>query len=269
PGSIDDAGDKMKVVGASADALAKHGAKSATVDKAGFRAKAEPPPGDADATKVEPYRRPVDDAAGVDAFVFWGWSADGRYFAFETFHAGSGMANCEGEAELSIVDATADRYAPDGHILLTPADAEAEVCDPPDLRVELGYRRKARLERYKIDAAHIRPPIAFEGTGERWSFATPSGERAKVAFRVVHGTDDAMEAVDGAAFELRVTAPGRDETIVEPGTRRRPWTLGYDLAEGMVFVAPGGNYAALMVAQHQVMPEGVRTTWMSSGVTLR
>ncbi|MCH9688634.1 MAG: hypothetical protein K0V04_44795 [Deltaproteobacteria bacterium] len=59
------------------------------------------------------------------------------------------------------------------------------------------------------------------------------------------------------------------EVVVERGRRRRPWTLGYGLDEGMVFVGPKGRHAAIMVAKREVMPEGVRTTWMFSGVTLR
>ncbi len=224
------------------------------------------PPG---SRHAQPFRRAGDVTSGVDELVFWGWSADGRYFAFETFHAGAQMARCEGEAELSIVDATTDRYAEDGHIQLTYRDAEADVCDPPDLRVELGHRRSARLERYGIEASHISPSVSFEGAGERWTVALPDGSEAAVTFRVLHATDDPMDAADGAAFELRLAVPGRPELQVEAGARRRPWTLSYDLAQGMVFVGPGATHAALMVAQRQVMAEGVRTTWMSNGVVLR
>ena len=70
-------------------------------------------------------------------------------------------------------------------------------------------------------------------------------------------------------YVLRMTLPGAAEVTVEPGKRRRPWTIDYGLDEGMVFVGPKGEHAALMVAQRQVMAEGVRTTWMANGVSLR
>lgn len=215
------------------------------------------------------YRRPGDPAAGVDEFVFWGWSEDGRYYAFETQHHGSDMAHCEGEVELTIVDAQADRYAADGHVLLEYEDAEAKTCDPPDLAVELAHRRGPLLERYGISAGYLGGPIGLEGRDERWSFAPPDGGAVDLTFRVKHGTDDPMEAADGAAFVLKIKQPGMSEVVVEDGRRRRPWTLRYGLAEGMVFVGPKGRQAAIMVAQHETMPEGVRTTWMSSGITLR
>lgn len=224
----------------------------------------DPAPGSAEA-----YRRRGDPAAGVDAFVFWGWSEDGRYYAFETYHHGSDMANCEGEAELTIVDAQTDRYAPDGHVLVEHAEPEAEVCDPPDLQEELAHRRAPRLERFGISAEYLGGPIALDGRGDHWSFTPPDGGTVDVSFQVKHKTDDPMEAADGAAFVLKIKQPGMSEVVVENGRLRRPWTLSYGLDEGMVFVGPKGRQAAIMVAQHQTMPEGVRTTWMSSGITLR
>ncbi|MEM9454820.1 MAG: hypothetical protein AAGF11_11620 [Myxococcota bacterium] len=219
--------------------------------------------------RADEYRREGDPAKGVDNFVFWGWSQDGRYYAFETYHHGSSMVSCEGEAELTIVDAQADRYANDGHILVKPADPEAEVCDPPDLREELAHRRAPRLERYGISAEYLGGPLGLDKSGTRWNFTPPDGGTIQVSFRVKHATDDPMEAADGAAFVLKVKQPGMSEVVVENGRRRRPWTLSYGLDDGMVFVGPKGRHAAIMVAQRLTMPEGVRTTWMSSGITLR
>lgn len=215
------------------------------------------------------YRRSGSEADGIDDFLFWGWSGDGRRFGFETYFAGSAMADCEGEAELTIVDAGTDRYVDDGHVVVRHRDPEAEVCDPPDLREELGFRRDPRLRREGISPALGTGPIPIEGSGESWSFALPSGERVTLTFRVLHGTDDPMEAADGAGYELRMTVPGQDEVVVENGVRRRPWFMGYDLGRGMVFLGPDGRHAAIMVAQMQVIPEGVRTTWMANGVRLR
>ncbi|MCA9710329.1 MAG: hypothetical protein KDK70_31105 [Myxococcales bacterium] len=220
----------------------------------------------------EPYRRAGNPAEGVDEFVFWGWSEDGNYYAFETFHHGADMANCEGEAELSIVDAQADRYAEDGHVVVVHKEPEAEVCDPPDLREELAHRRTPRLERYGISADYVGGPIPIEpkgGDGTHWSFTPPDGGPIALSFRVLHGTDDPMMAIDGAAFELEIQQEGMSPVVIENGRRRRPWTLGYGLDQGMAFVGPKGRHAAIMVAQRMTMPEGVRTTWMSSGVTLR
>lgn len=244
-------------------------------------------PADAPPPQTSPspaYLRPGDIATGVDELVFWGWSADGRRFAFETFHYGAQMANCEGEAELTIVNAATDRYAHDGHVLVKHREPEAEVCDPPDLREELGFRRDPRLLREGISAKGGDGPIAIEreGKSDRYRFALPEragGGVASLSFRVLHDSDDPMEAADGAAYELRMTLPGASpqgaegdeggETVIERGRRRRPWVLRYSLDQGMVFIGPEGRYAAILVAVHEVMPEGVRTTWMANGVALR
>ncbi len=221
-------------------------------------------------TAAAPYRRPGDVAAGVDDFIFWGWSEDGHYYAFETFHAGPQMANCEGEAELTIVDAHTDRYADDGHILLEHADPEAEVCDPPDLRAELALRRAPRLKRFGITADHLGGPVIPQGGPDRFEVTLPDGgPPIALDLLVKHRTTDPMDAADGAAYTLRMTQPGMSKVVVERGGRRRPWTLDYGLAHGMVFVGPKGRYAAIMVAQKMAMPEGVRSTWMSNAVTFR
>lgn len=206
---------------------------------------------------------------GTDDLAFWGWSPDGRLFAFETYFHGAQMAECEGEAELTIVDATTDRYAKDGHVVVKPRDPEAEVCDPPDLREELGYRRDPRLRREAISPALGTGPIPLEGSGENWSFALPTGERVEITFRVSFATEDPMEAADGAAYELRMTLPDGEEVVVERGLRRRRWIMDYDLGQGMVFVGPNDAYVAILVAQTQVIPEGTRTTWMANGARLR
>lgn len=229
----------------------------------------QPPPTEP-ASESAPYVREGDAATGIDDFAFWGWSEDGRYYAFETFHAGAGMANCEGEAELSIVDAQTDRYADDGHVRLQHADAEAETCDPPDLKQELAYRRAPRLERYGISPEHVGGPLAFEGGPERFRLALPDGGLPiTFTLHVLHGSSDPMEAAEGAAYVLRMEQSGMSPVVVELGRRRRPWTLSYGLDQGMAFIGPKGRHAAILVAQRQVMPEGVRTTWMSNGVTLR
>ena len=220
----------------------------------------------------EVYRRPGDPATGIDELAFWGWSEDGRYFAVETYHHGADMVECEGEAELTIFDAEANRPAEDGHVLIKHAEPEAETCDPPDLREALAQRRAPLLERYGITPAHIGGPLSLEpsGDGSRWSFTTPKERKAvTLSLRVLHGTDDPMEAIDGAAFELELQPEGGPAVVLEPGRERRPWTLGYGLEQGMPFVGPQGRHAAILVATQMTMPEGVRSSWTPRGATLR
>lgn len=240
------------------------GAPATPTDTPTPAAEPEPEPTPAPVAS-EPYRRAGDSASGVDDFVFWGWSEDARYYAFETFHNGSDMVNCEGEAELAIVDAQTNHYAKDGHVLVEHAQPEAEVCDPPDLREALAVRRPPLLAKYGISAGHIGGPISLEPAGEdgeHWSFTPPGKDSVAVSFRVLHGVEDPMEAAEGAAFELVVGPPGASE----PGSRRRPWTLSYGLEQGMVFVGPDARRWAIMVAQRMTMPEGVRTSWTPSGL---
>lgn len=220
------------------------------------------------AEDAEPHRRAGDPAAGVDELVVWGWSPDGRYFAFETYHHGADMVSCEGEAELTVVDVPANATAADGHVLVKHAEPEAEVCDPPDLRAALAERRGPLLERFGITAAGLGEPVSFEAQGERWSFSGPGREPVALSFTVLHGVEDPFEAIDGAAFELRATPPGKDEVVLEDGRERRAWTLGYELERGLVFTSPQGEHAALLVATRSTMPEGVRTSWIARGLAL-
>ena len=79
----------------------------------------------------EVYRRPGDPATGIDELAFWGWSEDGRYFAVETYHHGADMVECEGEAELTIFDAEANRPAEDGSASLRSGPNPATIFTMP------------------------------------------------------------------------------------------------------------------------------------------
>ncbi len=46
----------------------------------------------------------------TDSFTAWGWSADGRLFAYETWMPGEGAVSCDMRYEIFVVDAAEDAF---------------------------------------------------------------------------------------------------------------------------------------------------------------
>lgn len=214
-----------------------------------------------------PYQRPGDRARQVDALTFWGWSRDGRYFAFETAYAGPGAATCEGELDLYVVDADTDTFARDGHLTIRHTDPDREPCDPPDLQAAMDAARPALLRRYGVEPGRLRAPIEprpAAGTTadtKRYTLALPSGRLVDATLAVLHGGRDVAHE-GGAAFTLGLAIAGGPALVVEPGQRRRPFV--WDYALGPLFLSPDGGRAALLVHTTRLSFEGDRTSAMAT-----
>lgn len=212
-----------------------------------------------------PYHRTGDRGRQVDALTFWGWSRDGRYFAFETAYAGPGAAACEGQIDLFVVDADTDTIARDGHLEVHHADPDGEPCDPPDLQATMDAARPALLRRYGVEPGHLRAPIeprpAAASDGKRYTLALPSGRVVEATLSVRHGGRDVAHE-GGASFTLELAAAGGPPLLVEPGQRRRPFV--WDYALGPLFVSPDGGHAALLVRTTRLSFEGDRTSAMAT-----
>lgn len=219
----------------------------------------------------EPFRRDGDVAAQVDALTFWGFSADGQRFAFETFYAGPGGARCEGEVDLFIVDVARDAYVPGGHVELKHRDPEGEPCDPPDLRAAMDARRGALLEAHGIVVGAFVPPAAPIPIGDdRVDIFLVDLARGRSGFLDIDVLDGGRERAHegaGAGFKLTLTV-GERPIVVEPGARRRPYVWDYDPGRGLVFVSPDGRGAAFLTATIALSYEGDRTSFMANGVRL-
>lgn len=220
----------------------------------------------------EPFYRPGDRAQQVDAFTFWGWSKDGRYFAYETYDHGPGAATCEGEVDLFVVDADTDTFVKDGHLEFKPAHPDKEPCDPPDLHAAMDAVRPALLKKYGIDPGHLCAPIQPKLLGDapphgkRYALPLPSGKTAAATLEVLHGGRDTAHEGKGAAFKLSVAVGDAPPLLIEPGQRRRPYVWDYDL--GPLFLSPDGSHAAFVINTIRLSFEGDRSSVMTSGVVV-
>jgi hypothetical protein len=222
----------------------------------------------------KPFHRPGDRAEQLDALTVWGWSKDGRYFAFETAFAGPGAATCEGEVDLYIVDADTDSFPPDGHLEIRPKHADVEPCDPPDLQAAMDAQRPLLLRKYGIEPGHLLPPVEPVAAGEprpgveRHKLPLPSGGTGLAELEVLHGGRDHAHEGKGAAFKLSVTVGEAPPLLIEPGQLRRPYIWDYDFGRGLAFYSPDRSHAALLTATIQISFEGDRTSYHANGIVL-
>lgn len=226
------------------------------------------------ATLGAAFEQPGDPRQQIDHLTVWGWSRDGRYFAFETFDTGPGAATCEGAARLFVVDTDSDTLVPDGYVEVRPRSPDAEPCDPPDLRAALAPRRAALLQKHGIEVGHLLAPTEPQGAAaprpgtKAYTIALPSGKTATATLEVLGGDREHAYEGKGAAFKLELAKDGQTPLQVEPGVRRRPYVWNYDLDRGLVFTSPDGSHMAVMTATTELSFEGDRTSWMTNAFRL-
>lgn len=236
------------------------------------------PPAPAAKLLGEPFERAGDVAKQVDALTVWGWSKDGRYFAFETNYGGPGATTCEGELDLFIVDADTDTFAEGGRLTIKHKNPEAARCDPPDLKAAMAAQRPDILKKYDIEPGHLTAPVEFVAAGgeppalKRYTLALPAGGSATAELTVLFGGRDAVldknNKPQGAAFRLTLQRDKEEPVTLEKGERRRPFVWDYDLGKGLAFFSPDRKHAAVLTATIQLSFEGDRTSYMASGFRL-
>lgn len=199
-----------------------------------------------------------------DALTFFGWSADGRRYAFQIDVEAEG-ADCSDEHHLYVVDAVTDRFVDQITAKREQPEGGADGCVPPDLNAVLDEQRPAVLERHGVVVGNFVPPVRPTKRADDWSVRWADGATSTIGFEVRHTTDDPYgpEAERGAAYRLTV-----DGRVVEPGTRRRAGVLRYGLDDGFVFEAPAGAFAAIFVQRFVRAFEGARPSWMSNGLAI-
>jgi hypothetical protein len=130
--------------------------------------------------------------------------------------------------------------------------------------------RTPLLAAHGIEVGHVLPPTAPIATGEvrsgvkTYAIVLPSGRTASATLEVLHGGRDRAFDGKGAAFELRLAAPGQPLLELEPGVRRRPYIWDFDLDRGLVFTSPDGTHMAILTATTELSFEGDRTSWIAS-----
>ncbi|MBZ5711070.1 DUF2259 domain-containing protein [Nannocystis pusilla] len=224
----------------------------------------------ASATLGAPYERAGDPRQQIDQLTVWGWSRDGRYFAFETFDAGPGAALCEGAARLFVVDTDSNILVDGGYVEVRHNSPDSQPCDPPDLRAALAPRRTALLERYAIEPGYLLTPAEPQEAAaprpgvKAYAILLPSGQTATATLEVLGGDRERAYEGKGAAFKLDLTLPDHTTVQIEPGVRLRPYIWNYDLDRGLVFTSPDGSHMAIMTATTELSFEGDRTSWIAS-----
>ena len=206
----------------------------------------------------------------ADRFTFWGWSADGATYAFETYRPGEGAVECDMKYELFVVDAETDAYADGGKLVVaheSPEPGPSGVCVPADLEPVVEEQRAALLEAHGIVVGNLHPAIEVKDRGGKYSFETPTGEAVPLVFRLLHEPPESMgtEAEQGAAYYLALNPEG-GKLVVENGRTRRPYVLNYK--PKLVFFSPGSRHAAIVVGRTHTAYEGTRDGWMTNGVAL-
>ena len=231
----------------------------------------EPEPTPPPAPEAGPYTRQGDRAQQRDELTFWGFSADGRRYAFETYYYGPGAAECEGLASLYVVDADTDTFAEGSPLEIKHREPDADRCDPPDLKAEMSRHRDELLHRHAIVIGNQGPAITpnRDSTSSRaaapiWTLLLPDGPlRAELA-ALFGGRENAGEP--GAAYTLTLRGPGDTTTVVEDGKRRRPFVWDYSLDGGVAFLAPDGKHLAIVLTTKQLSFEGDRHSYLSNGI---
>lgn len=217
-----------------------------------------------------PYQRAGDPRRQDDALTFWGWSRDGRYFAYETFDRGPGAATCEGAVRLFVVDADADVLVPGGYVERRPDHPDQEPCTPPDLRAAIAPQRAALLQEHGIEVGHVLAPaepaaVPAPAPGlKAYAVPLPSGRTATATIQVIGGDRERAFEAQGSAFRLDLAVGGQPALTLSPGLRRRPYIWDYDLDRGLVFTSPDGSHMAILTATTEISFEGDRTSWTHS-----
>ena len=226
---------------------------------AAWPASAEPPPY---------YEKPRQG----DGLTFWGWSPDGRRFAYETWADGGGLPlDCYDEATLTVRDADRDRPVADGVLRsVTKPGVDRDHCVNPDVRATLASQRPAALGRHQVVARAARP-LGFDvaAGGNRGSLTLPSGHvlRADLAGHAVDaGVVAAHPDRPACSYRLTLAVDGAVVRTVDAG----PWpgALRTALDDARVFVAPSARFAAICLPVSYAAHHGVWAHWDCHGAPL-
>jgi len=214
----------------------------------------------------EPYRhhgRPAQDQ-----LTFWGWSASGGSFAYETYTSAEREdVDCSEQAVLRVIDATRDREIAVLRVV-SGAGNQADRCQVTDVRAALAKRRAAFLTQHHIlDAAS--PPAGFDraATGSAatqdadWKTTLPGGREITARFEEHQGPDQKWASYR-LVFQL---GPRRQPAIATP---RIAGALGFDMEDAMVFHDKAHRHAAVCVSLLQAAHHGHWATWDCHGLVM-
>ena len=212
-----------------------------------------------------PFVQVVDELRRVDGFTFWGWSADSKHFAFETFYPGTGGRSCDQVATLHIVSAATDQYLTPPVTTRYPS-MESDVCPGPSPEEAMAMLRPDILGKWEISAASYIAPLLNTDDSDDWLVEPTSGPWFRLTLAQT-GTSSASDAIGNAGFRLEMHEVGHAGVpkVIESGERIREGILSYQAA--MVFPAPDDSHVAIILKMERVDYEGSSYGFMSNGTT--
>lgn len=219
------------------------------------------PPAPAPVKTDRPYQlAPVTGPEGPqDGFTFWGWSPDGRHYAYELFYPGSGAVDCDMRGELIVVDAHKDAYAPDGRLVFAYPSPEGPCIGPsPTDQAEIG--RGSHLQRFNIQP--LVSGIFNTNRSTDWLV-----EPADVGhFRLTLAQTGGSNLSAGYRLELHEVGHAGMPKVIEDGERQRELVLGY--AVHGVFLSPDRSHIAVVIEKSTQEFEAIGRSYMTNGAAL-
>jgi hypothetical protein len=196
---------------------------------------------------------------------FFGWSDDGRYFAYSV-RRDPDATSCGIQHRIYVIDADLDAFVPGGDATVAHESAEPAdgVCRPADLDALADREAEDLMKAHGVRRGHLKSPVRF---GENAVPASP--KPLAVRFDVRHRALDIYSACQGGAgYRLVATWPDGSETVIETGLRRRRCVVDYSLGDGLVFASPDGSHAAFVVVREETAFEGVAASFMANGIAV-
>lgn len=205
-----------------------------------------------------------------DALTFWGWSADGRQFAYETWTNGGGEPlDCHDEAVLTIYDAVKDR-ATMGGVVRSTSVGNSDRCTNPDVRATMNRDRAAHLRRHHVTerfAGPLRFQVASGGGSGTLALSGTTVLQARLSIRDGNRRDVmANSSRPGMSYRLSVVVGAGQKRVIAEGPRRGALSLSLDGA--LVFVGPTEHFAALCLPVNYSVYHGTWTHWDCHSVPL-
>jgi hypothetical protein len=191
-----------------------------------------------------------------DSFTFWGWSADGHRFAYETYSFSGGEPNdCEEQAVLTVYDTTNDRPAPGGVLRVAsgPRDA-AGGCQVADVRAALAKQRGELLHRFAIVTRSPEPATFDEAARGDWTVALGGRMAAHARLDV-----DAAESRAGLAYRLTLRLDGGGERTI--ASRLAAGAERPTLADALAFTDRGRHAVVICVPVLYAVTHGSWSRW--------
>lgn len=232
---------------------------------------AVPPPREPPAPAA-PYREQTP--AMSDSFTFWGWSDDGRRFAYEAYSfSGGEPLDCADEATLLVRDAVEDELAPGGERRIQGGGQEPSGrCRVPDVRAALDRERDARLAAQQIRVGGFLGPSRFTplaAGGFSIDLGPPRTGHARLLASASPQAPDAADPAVPPDFTYRLLLSFDRGGPRELGSGPLPGAIAASLDDALAFFDLQQRSVAVCLPVTYAVTHGTWTRWACHGLPLR